>query len=88
MPNIKSAFKSMRKSRVQRLCNRAAKSTANTARKRLLEAIEAKDKDLSAGKLSAYYATLDKAVKRGILPANTAARYKSRAARKVAALGR
>ena len=88
MPNIKSAFKSMRKSREARLRNRSAKSTASTARKRLLEAVEAGDKGLSADKLSAYYATLDKAVKRGILPRNTAARYKSRVARKVAALGR
>jgi small subunit ribosomal protein S20 len=85
MPNIKSAFRSMRKSSEARLQNRAAKSRAASARKRLHEAIAAGDKGLGADRLKAYYSVLDKAVKRGILKANTAARYKSRAARRASA---
>lgn len=65
--------------------NRATKSQASTARKRLLEAIGTNDKAVSADRLKSYYSVLDKAVKRGILKANTASRYKSRAARKVTA---
>lgn len=85
MANIKSAEKRNRQSIKNRMRNRATKSQASTARKRLLEAIASNDKTASADRLKSYYSVLDKAVKRGIIKANTASRYKSRAARKVQA---
>lgn len=86
MPNIKSAFKRMKQSRSRREHNRAVKSHTKTSRRRLLDAIGAGDKEGSADRLKKYYSLLDKAVKQGILKANTASRYKSRAAKKVVAL--
>ncbi len=83
MPNIKSAGKRNRQAIKNRLRNRSTRSALLTARKRLLDAVSASDKDQSADRLKKYYSVLDKAVKQGVVKANTASRYKSRAARKV-----
>lgn len=86
MPNTKSAQKMMRTSEEKRRQNQVAKGAARTARKRVLESVEAGDKEGSAEKLQVFYAATDKAVKRGAIKKNTAARQKARTAKRVASL--
>jgi small subunit ribosomal protein S20 len=83
MPNIKSAAKRMRQSAVRRSCNRSAKSAIHTMRNKIYAA-EPADKAAAKKLFSEYCSTLDKAVKTGIVKANTANRKKSRAAARLA----
>ena len=83
MPNIKSAWKRMRQTRKLRATNRAVRSETRTARRRFNEVVASGDQAESAGNLKELYSLLDKAVKKGVLKANTVSRYKSRAAKKV-----
>ena len=78
MPNIESARKRVRQSDKHRERNRAAKSGVTSARKLLLEAIEAGNKAEAAKLYVAYTSELDKSAKKGILKDNTADRKKSR----------
>lgn len=86
MPNKKSAIKRVKTDEEKRLRNKATLSRTRTARRQVLEALTSGDKPASVEKLNAYYGELDKAVKKGVMKANTASRYKSRCATKVAAL--
>ena len=86
MPNIKSAEKRVRQSVKRRQINRAARSVVGTSRRQVLDAIDAGDKE-KVGKLYADYSSkLDKAAKKGILPANNANRKKSRVAQRISAM--
>ncbi len=82
MPIIKSAIKRAKQSEVRRLRNLKTKSAIKTDMRAVLDNPTAKDASV---KLSEAYAGIDKAVKRGLLHANTAARRKSRLAKAVAA---
>jgi small subunit ribosomal protein S20 len=86
MPNIKSAAKRARIALGRQSRNRAVKSGVRTARLKFEEALSKKDKTLSEAGFRAYCSLLDKGVKKGIITANTAARSKSRAAKKLKAL--
>ena len=86
MPNSRSAEKRMRNSQKRYEEKRAVKSKVRTTRKQLNDAVTAGDADAAGQRLVECYAQMDKAVKKGILVKNTVARYKSRAARKVAAM--
>ena len=74
MPNIASAKKNMRKSRAASVRNRAQRSTLRTALKRAGSGTA--DENKSAVKL------LDRAARKGLIHKNTAARHKSRLAKK------
>lgn len=87
MPNIQSAVKRMRTSEKARLRNKAINSAITTARRRLLEALDAKDKEKSNTAFAAYCSTLDKAAKKGVIKKQKAVRRKRRAAAKLAQLG-
>lgn len=78
MPNIKSAAKRVliTKKRTER--NRRIKSTVRTAVRRFQEAMAADNKDDAQLKLRRALVTIDKAVTKGVLHKNTAARKKSR----------
>ena len=86
MANIKSGEKRARQALKLRSRNRAETSKIKTVQKKLLEAIAAGDKAKGKEAFGLYCSALDKALKHGIVKANTVNRSKSRAAAKLAAL--
>ena len=80
MANIKSAVKRAKQSEANRVRNRACKSSLLTARKKVLAAISAGNKDEVQKQYSAYTSVLDKAAKKGVIKKNNASRKKSRMA--------
>ncbi len=78
MAHTKSASKRARQAEKRRLKNRAEKSRIRTFRRKLRAAVAAGNKDVSAAIFRNLCSYLDKAVKHGVLKANTASRYKSR----------
>ncbi|MBX7171481.1 MAG: 30S ribosomal protein S20 [Pyrinomonadaceae bacterium] len=86
MPNHKSAEKRVRQNEKRRLINRSNRSRVRTEIKKLRAAFTAGDKALSQELLSSTVSVIDKAVNKGLLHKNTAARYKSRLSAHVNAL--
>jgi len=84
LPNIKSAKKRVEVTERNRSRNVALKSSIKTAVRRVYEAIKAADIEKIKTALSKAYSTIDKAVSKGVLHRNTAARKKSRLTRHVA----
>ena len=78
MANIKSAKKRALIAEANRQRNVAFKSSIKTAVKRVLELAQGEDKEALNASLSKVYQLCDKAVSKGILHKNTAARKKSR----------
>lgn len=78
MPNHKSAEKRVRQTEKRRDVNRSNRSNLRTQIKKLRSALTASDKNLSQELLNPTVSSIDKAVNKGILHKNTAARYKSR----------
>lgn len=78
MANIKSAKKRVLIAEANRLRNVAFKSTIKTAVKKALELANGEDKEALNAAVSKVYQLCDKAVVKGILHKNTAARKKSR----------
>lgn len=78
MPNHKSAEKRVRQTAKRNLINRNNKSSLRTQIKKLRTALAAGDKNQSQELLTPTISAIDKAVNKGILHRNTAARYKSR----------
>lgn len=78
MPNKKSAIRRVRTSERNRLYNRFWKSRCKTMVKRVLESVAAGDADLAAKRYDLAQSVLDKAVVKGVLHRNTAARRKAR----------
>ncbi|WP_420447871.1 30S ribosomal protein S20 [Candidatus Palauibacter sp.] len=83
MPNNESQKKRLRQSQARRLRNRQVRSEIRTRTKHLL-ATESREEATPA--LSELYRALDRATRRNIIKANTAARQKARAARHVGRL--
>ena len=78
MANIKSAKKRVLIAEANRQRNVAFKTSIKTAIKKALELAGGKDKEALNTALSKVYQLCDKAVVKGILHKNTAARKKSR----------
>ena len=78
MANIKSAKKRVLIAEANRQRNVAFKSSIKTAIKNVLVLAEGDDKEALNSALSRAYQLCDKAVSKGILHKNTAARKKSR----------
>ena len=78
MANIKSAKKRVLIAEVNRQRNVAFKTSIKTALKKALALAEGEDKDALNSAISKVYQLCDKAVSKGILHKNTAARKKSR----------
>jgi small subunit ribosomal protein S20 len=78
MPNHKSAEKRVRQNEKRRLINRSNRSSLRTQIKKLRTALTSGDAAQSQELLVPTIRTIDKAVNKGILHKNTAARYKSR----------
>ena len=87
MANIKSAEKRHRQNLERRERNRARRSRMRTAVKRLREAITEGDADQARSLLTPTLSEIDATAQKGVIHANTAARYKSRLSRAVAGLG-
>lgn len=78
MANIKSSKKRVLIAERNRLRNVAMKSSIKTAVKKVLELSTSEDKEALQAALSNAYKLCDKAVSKGVLHKNTAARKKSR----------
>jgi len=83
LPHHKSAMKRIRQDKKRRARNRIVKSQVKGAVKAVRQAETAED---AQAKLVAASSTIDKAAKKGIVHKRTAARKKSRLAKKVNAL--
>lgn len=86
MPNIKSAIKRVKTSEKRRLQNASQKSALRTAIKTFESAAAAQNIESAKEALIAASKKLDKAVTKGLIHKNAAARKKSRLAKKLNAL--
>jgi small subunit ribosomal protein S20 len=86
MANHKSAEKRIRQNETRRKINRSNRSALRTSIKKLRTAIAGQDKTASNELLYPTVSLIDKAVNKGILHKNTAARYKSRLTKHVSEL--
>ena len=77
MPNIKSSKKDVLASKIAYEKNKANKSALKTAVKKFDAAVESGDKAVAEGAYKQAVTAVDKAVTKGILHKNTAARKKS-----------
>jgi small subunit ribosomal protein S20 len=85
VPRIKSAIKRVEVAERNRLRNKAWKSAIRTATNHVEKAVAGKDEKQAQELLKAAYKVIDKAVSKGILNRNTAARKKSSIAKEVLA---
>jgi small subunit ribosomal protein S20 len=86
MANIKSAMKRIRQNEKRRVRNAAVRSTVRTSVKSARTAIESGQADQARETLLRTIQILDKAVTKGVVHKNTAARKKSRLTRQLNAL--
>lgn len=86
MPNIKSAIKRVKTSEKRRLRNASQKSALRTSIKAVEVAVDNNDANVAKEAFLQASRKLDKAVSKGLLHKNAAARKKSRLAKKVNAL--
>jgi small subunit ribosomal protein S20 len=86
MANHFSALKRARQTEKRTATNRANASRLRTALRTLRETIEKGDKQAAEQTYRATVSALDKAIQKGTLHENTAARYKSRLGARVGAM--
>lgn len=87
MAHHASAQKQERQSLKKRARNRKNTSQLKTQIKKLRSALDEGDATVAKDLLSATVGEIDKAVKKGVVHDNAAARYKSRLSKRVNALG-
>lgn len=78
MPNHKSAEKRMRQNEKRREINRSNRGKLRTSIKKLRTALSGGEANAVQELLPETISTIDKAVQKGVLHRNAAARYKSR----------
>ena len=86
MANHKSAEKRVRQNVKRNEINRSNRSKLRTQIKKLRSALSASDKNQSNELLTPTVSLIDKAVNKGLIHKNTAARYKSRLTKHVSEL--
>lgn len=86
MPNIKSAKKRVQVEKVKNLRNQIQKSHLKTSSKKFETILASGDKAEVSAAFSSAVSTIDKAVAKGLIHKNTAARKKSVLAQKLNAL--
>jgi small subunit ribosomal protein S20 len=86
MANHKSAEKRARQNLKRNAINRSNRGRLRTSIKNLRKALAAHDKSSSGELLNPTVSLIDKAVNKGIIHKNTAARYKSRLTKHVSEL--
>ena len=87
MANHKSAEKRVRQNIKRNEINRSNRSKLRTSIKKLRSAVSGGDQTVSSELLYPTVSLIDKAVNKGIIHKNTAARYKSRLTKHVNKLG-
>lgn len=88
MARTQSALKNRRKSLKRNVINRSRRSRLRNQVRKLRELLARKDADGARAALGPTLSTIDRSLGKGIIHRNTAARYKSRLSRQVAALAR
>ena len=83
MPNSKQAKKRQRQNEERRVLNKTVRTSMRSAIKKVLRSTDAQQ---GAAELRAAMKRIDKAAKTRVIHPNAAARYKSRLAKRVAAL--
>lgn len=83
MPRIKSAIKRVDVAERNRERNRSWKSAVRSARNKVENAIEKSDNNAMGSNLNEAFSIIDRAVSKGVLSKNTAARRKSRLVKQV-----
>ena len=78
MPNHKSAEKRVRQSEKRRVINRGNRSKVRTYIKKVRTALDSGKSDEIQSVLPETISVIDKAVQKGVMHKNAAARYKSR----------
>ncbi len=78
MPNHKSAEKRVRQSEKRRVINRGNRSKVRTYIKKVRTALDSGKNDEIQSALTETVSVIDKAVQKGVMHKNAAARYKSR----------
>jgi small subunit ribosomal protein S20 len=78
LANIKSAKKRVRQSERNRLRNISARSMVRSALRKVVKAIEAKDKAAAVAAFAVAQPLMDRYASRGLIHKNKAARHKSR----------
>ncbi|WP_312562921.1 30S ribosomal protein S20 [Anaerospora sp.] len=86
MPNIKSSERSVKTDAERRASNFAVQSTIKNVTRKTVEAVGAGKADDANALLTKASSVIDKAVAKGVIHKNAAARKKSRLARKLNAL--
>ena len=85
MPNKKSAERRVKIAERNRLYNKYWTSRCKTAVKRVLEAVDAGSKDEAVKNFNTAQSVIDKAVVKGVMHKNTAARRKELMSRRIKA---
>lgn len=88
MPNIKSSERSVKTDAERRARNFAVKSTIRTVSRKVVESVTAGNSDEAKALLVKASRTIDKAAAKGVVHKNSAARKKSRLARKLNTLAK
>jgi small subunit ribosomal protein S20 len=83
MPNLTSAKKRLKQSKVRNERNRATKRSIHTEYKKVLEAVKAGNVEQAETELRTVAKKVDKAAAKRVIHANAAARVKSRLSAKV-----
>ncbi len=78
MPNHKSAKKRVRQNEKRKMINRSNRSRLRTAIKKMRDALTSGDAQTAQTLLPVTVSVIDKAIQKGVLHRNAAARYKSR----------
>ena len=86
MANIKSAKKRVLVAQTKAECNKAIRSKVKTYVKKVLAAVEARDKAAAEAALKTAASEIDKAQTKGVYHANTASRKIARLSKLVAAV--
>ncbi len=86
MPNIKSSIRSVKTDAERRARNAMAKSAFRNASRKVLDLTKAGQKEEAQLSLAVASGLIDKAARKGIIHKNTAARKKSRLAKKINAM--
>ncbi|WP_196593992.1 30S ribosomal protein S20 [Pectinatus sottacetonis] len=86
MPNIKSSIRSVKTDAERRAKNAAVKSTVKTAFRKVSDAVKAGNADEAKTFLAVACKKIDKAAADHVYHKNTAARRKSRLAKKISAI--
>ena len=86
MAHTQSAKKRIRQTIARTAVNRSTMSRVRTLRKKVAAAVVAKDKEAAVAAYNTFASAIDKAAKKGTVPANRAANYKSKAAKALASI--